>query len=872
MKWGFAAILVFVSFNIHSQIVIQGIVKDTENKGIPGINVSIREKGNPAISGFNVTDSKGKYRLEYKGEKDTLTVSTAGFNIQKQEKTVTRKNQTVDFVVSSEAITLKEVKITPPKIKQSGDTVSYSVIDFTDKNDRTIGDVLKKMPGIDVAENGQISYQDKPINKFYIEGIDLLQGRYGIATNNIEAKDVNKVEVLENHQPIKVLKDKKFSDQAAINLKLKDAAKGKIISNAMFGAGLPPVLLSGELTGMYFRKDWQNITTYKGNNTGDDVSRDLNVFYFDREEKINSDGLLSVQSPSPPSISQKRYLLNQVHNVTFNNSLKLNKDYDLNANIHYLNDRQSKSSISRTEYYLPGDSIARVQEILSSRLYMNHLDGEIKLEANTDKFYLKNYLKLNAGWDMEQGDALTANNINQHLDKPDCGISNSFEINKDFGKTMWQLSSFNGFSTTPHTLQVQPMIYGEMFGTDASSMRQKVDISRFKSSTRASFGINKTWWKQGYEVGFRADLQHLESELDVVSPVPDSMRNNLQWNKYVWYFSPNYTYDKGSWKINLFLPVNYTYLYINNLIMNGKENKQRIYFNPSLLALYTFSAYWNVTVVASFSNDMGGLRNGYTGYIMSSYRNLTRNEGSLLETQSANTSLWLNYRNPVKSLFGNVGINYFDNKYNLMNGYDLNGILQVQTSLAKPNHTRGVTTSGNISQAIDAITSTVKLGGAYSILSGSQLSQGEILNYSGTSWSLHPSINTRIRSWASFNYVFNFSEERNTVKTDNSILKPIRTVSQQAQLYFYPPVKGLVINFGYEYFHNSAIVSGSRTMSFGDIGCKYKHKEMEFQLSCNNLFNAKQYISASYSNINSYYSAYDLRRTEVLLQVRMKLK
>ncbi|GHT70339.1 hypothetical protein AGMMS50239_38580 [Bacteroidia bacterium] len=245
--------------------------------------------------------------------------------------------------------------------------------------------------------------------------------------------------------------------------------------------------------------------------------------------------------------------------------------------------------------------------------------------------------------------------------------------------------------------------------------------------------------------------------------------------------------------------------------------------------------------------------------------------GSLYETQSANTSLNLNYRNPIKSLFGNVGISYFNNKANLLYGYDLAGILQVQTSLAKPNHTHGISAYTNISRSIDAIASTVKLGGNYSLSSGSQLAQGEILKYNGKSYSLVPSINTKIRSWSSFNYSFAFSESRNTVKTENANFKPIRTISQQVQLNIFP-LKALTINLGYEYFYNNTIVSGSRTMSFGDIGCKYKYAGLEFQLSYSNIFNAKQYISASYSNLNSYYSAYDLRPAEVLLQVRMKLK
>ncbi|MDR1632266.1 MAG: carboxypeptidase-like regulatory domain-containing protein [Dysgonamonadaceae bacterium] len=878
MKYFFAAVFLFTSFLAHSQVVIQGLVKDAQtDKGLAGVNVSIREKGKPAILGFKLTDNNGRYRLEYRGDNDTLIVSVSGFNVRKQEKTVPSKSQTLDFLVSSEAITLKEVKITAPKIKQTGDTIAYSVVDFTDKNDRTIGDVLKKLPGVDVTESGQVLYQNKPINKFYIEGSDLLQGRYGIATNNIEAKEVSKIEVLENHQPIKVLKDKIFSENAAINLKLKETAKGKVISNAMLGAGLPPTLLSGELMGMYFNKNRQNITTYKGNNTGDDVSRDMNAFYSRDADRMSDEGMLSVQSPSSPSINRKRYLFNQVNNVTFNNLWKLNKDYQLNANIHYINDRLDKSSLARTEYYLPGDSVIQIREILSSRLYMNRLDGEVQLTANTDKFYLNNLLKLNAGWDRERGDAITADSIHQHLDKPNYAISNSFEIIKDRGKTLWNISSFNGFSVTPHTLTVQPVIYPELFGTDATGLKQKQDMNHFTSDTKAAFGINTGFWKQNYEIGFRADLQHLESELTTIaSSIPnrsfsDSLRNDLQWNKYRWYFRPSYTYMRGDWRINLGVPVSYTFLHINDRIMNGKENTQRIYVNPFIFIHYTFSAYWDAYVSANLSNGMGGLGNEYTGYIMRSYRNLVRNTGSLYETQSANTNLNLNYRNPIKSLFGNVGINYFNNKANLLYGYDLNGILQVQTSLAKPNNTQGITTYASVNQTIDAIASTVKLGGNYSVSSGSQLAQGEILKYSGKSYSLTPSLNTKIRSWSSFNYSFTFSESRNTVKTENANLKPIRTISQQLQFNIFP-VKRLIINLGYEYFYNNTIVSGSRVMSFGDIGCKYKYAGMEFQLTYSNIFNARQYISASYNNINSYYSAYDLRPAEVLLQVRMKLK
>ena len=78
------------------------------------------------------------------------------------------------------------------------------------------------MPGIDVEKSGEIKYNGRAINKFYVEGMDMLKGRYGLATNNIAAKDIATVQVLENHQPIKALKHLQISDDVAINLKLKE--------------------------------------------------------------------------------------------------------------------------------------------------------------------------------------------------------------------------------------------------------------------------------------------------------------------------------------------------------------------------------------------------------------------------------------------------------------------------------------------------------------------------------------------------------------------------------------------------------------------------------------------------------------------------
>jgi hypothetical protein len=102
------------------------------------------------------------------------------------------------------------------------------------------------MPGIEVLSDGKILYQGRPINKYYIEGLDLLEGKYNLANENLPHKEVTQVQILENHQPIKALDSLKFSDQAALNIKLKNAYT--FTGQARLGSGFRPLLWEANIT------------------------------------------------------------------------------------------------------------------------------------------------------------------------------------------------------------------------------------------------------------------------------------------------------------------------------------------------------------------------------------------------------------------------------------------------------------------------------------------------------------------------------------------------------------------------------------------------------------------------------------------------
>lgn len=195
-------ILLLLIINVpssYSQTVINGNVKNRQKHPVSNVTVTIQRMGESAISGFFTTDEAGRYQLTYNGTGDSLLVTVRGMMIEKKTRTIPNRSATIDFTIDEKLNRLKEVSVKANPVNRRRDTLSYVVGAFVGQSDRTIEDVLKKMPGIDVSSSGAISYNGKSISKFYIEDLDMLDGRYNLATRNIEAKDVASVQVYENH-------------------------------------------------------------------------------------------------------------------------------------------------------------------------------------------------------------------------------------------------------------------------------------------------------------------------------------------------------------------------------------------------------------------------------------------------------------------------------------------------------------------------------------------------------------------------------------------------------------------------------------------------------------------------------------------------
>lgn len=873
-------LFILCSTDSYAQVLIQGHIVNEKGENMSHIPLVLRQLPDSTIFAYAYSDDNGKYELTYNGTSEKLLISISGMDIAPQNKQIESISQTVNFKTTVRILKLKEVIVKSSKIWNVKDTINYLVSSFSDRGDVVIGDVLKKMPGIQVDENGQIRYQGKPINKFYIESMDMLQGRYGIATNNISAKDVSTVQILENHQPIKALEDVRISNDAAINLKLKDGAKGTLSIMAQLGIGVSPLLWENELTGMYFAKKKQNMTVYKSNNSGLDLSRELHS--FTSSNAFGDENILAVAMPSPPNIDQSRYLFNNSNAVTINNLIKPTENRELNFNLIYLNDHDNKESKAHTSYYLPNQNLLITDEEMTSSKNIDKLEIELRYNKNDTASYLNNYLNAEGMWENNLGRINSDQAITQRLRRPTFKINNLLHwIKKNNKEAGAEFVSNVGFKSTPQTLSISPGLYSEIFneGEDFSTLRQKAQIYNFYVNNRytllSPFMLGKVRVNPNMELNIesrqlKSDIYTLINNCNPILNPADSMRNNMDWFRYTTGlgFQLKY-YTIRNLKVEISFPVFYYGIHINNKVERNKDNIHRLSFQPTINLSYDLSNLINLTGNYNFYNQIGNLHSIYTGYILQNYRSLNHYDGNLSEAKGNRGNISLSYKDIMNMFFISGGITYNHIKMNMLYQQEFKGILSVTSSVKKFNSLQNIAISGRMSKGFDWKNVTTTLETSYNIYHSEQLRQSKLIDYRMDGLNIALSLAGKPISFMSISYKGIWS--RNTSKIDREKSTPaIKSFVNEASLNINLS-KDLSLNFGSEYYYNSASLT-DKCLFFGDLGATYNRESMDFRLMWNNIFDTNNYITAYYGDMNTYQNIYHIRPSNVMLKVRFKLK
>jgi hypothetical protein len=868
-----------LSFCYAQTTIITGTIKDTKGERVSHISVTLKQVSDSALLSYSYSGDAGNYKLSYSGEEKELLVVVSGLGIATQTKKIQNSSQTVDFVVKEAVFQLREVEIKPQKIYYNKDTLNYLVSEFMDGKDFVIGDVLKKMPGIEVSNSGKIKFQGRDIIKFYIENIDLLNGRYGIATQNISAKDVATVQVLENHQPIKALDSVRISDQAAINLKLKDSTKGTLSIMAQLGIGASPLLWNNALTGMYFAKGKQNITTYKTNNMGNDLTDELRSFTTSFD--LSPDKITNIQMPSPPDINRNRYLFNNSNAVTTNNLFTIGKNKELNLNIIYYNDYEKRESEANSSYFITGDSLLRIDEHIRSFTNTDQLETELRYNENSEDRYVNNLLNLEGSWENGKGDVLTESTIGQDLFRPSLKIQNALHYIKRSGSTGFEVNSQTGFISAPQRLTLRPGLYADLLnnGEDYPDLRQDARANTFVSNNGIVF-LSPLVLRNiivNPAAGFKVEMNELHSDLyprdsrgNPLDMALDGMRNNLTRNQYSSNISLHVNYQVGRFKLNVALPFNYRiYSLKNKMDTNNSENLSKFSFDPTLKIQYIPSQKVDINAYVSFFNRMNGIYELYSGYLLQTYRNLNRYDSRFADYRGSNYSLDIKYKDILKMLFVNANIAYNRAENSVTDIQTFEENLLLTSYVKQPNTTNTAIASGKINKGLDWMQFTSDFGLVYLTSTSQQIRQNQLVNSKIEQTGISCRLSAVPVSFIILSYAGAWQQSRSEIASQKSF-PVIHSLTNTFTLDF-TLFKKIRVGSQLEHYYNSA-VQGGEYMYFADLSLHYVWKQVNFELAYNNLFNTKYYTIAYYSDLNEYRYNYAIRPSCVLFKVKFKLK
>lgn len=359
----FFTFLVSASTFFAQEIKVSGVIKDSIGNPLEMANVIALDKATNKVASYSITNSKGEYRLFLESENTyQLKISFLGNKTINSTLKIANNDVIKNFTLFDDETLLNEVAITyemPIVIK--GDTISYSADAFSNGTERKLGDVLKKLPGVEINSDGLIEVEGNQVRKVMVEGKDFFDGDSKLAVENIPSDAIDKIEVIKNFTEVEQLRSVTNNmDNYAINIKLKEGKKKFWFGDITAGIGFDERYLTNPKLFYYSPKKSVNIIT-NVNNIGELPFTRRDFFRF-------TGGFKNLTSGSGTSLNLT------TGNLGFS-ILKDDKAQEINTSFGAANFSYSPTkNWDLSGFFIFSDTKTAMSEITS----FNYLDGSIE--------------------------------------------------------------------------------------------------------------------------------------------------------------------------------------------------------------------------------------------------------------------------------------------------------------------------------------------------------------------------------------------------------------------------------------------------------------------------------------------------------------
>lgn len=850
-----SVVVLFVSCLSYAQelLYVTGRVCDASGNPLPSVIVRRMAAPQFRMSGFTRTDTNGDFEIRAAAG-DSLVFSMLGFG--QQRVMVGSANSRLKVVMEDKSIALKEVAVKADRVRMHGDTISYTLGSYAKKGDSSLGDVLKRIPGFDVnSSTGQISYEGRPISNFYIEGMDMLGGKYGVATNSLPQKDIASVDVMKHHHAIRVLDSFTFSDDNAVNIRMKESARQHWLSTWQEEAGAESgegLLWKTDNMAMRVKSDWQTMITLKANNTGDDVKRESDLLQELTESSVPLSQYIQIEKPSLPNLPTNRTLFNRsvAANVSF---LKpLTESSQLTLQVYYNHDRIESEGDTRQIFY-DTDSVTR--EVKNSRLFhetTDHLYAMAKYEKNSENCYLKNELTGDFTWDRQQMTEEGTDPHSQQARLPVTVVKDNVYVIRRYGNRLISFRSNNKLETAPQRLQADDVL------------SQRVSQSSLSTDTYASGAFKLGGFTLSAKAGATAATRKLQSSAAPVAGTEDiSFANDTRFSFVRLYADPSLEFRNTEVSIQLGAPVSLQ----TSLYAHAGSNTQ-VYVSPSLQLRWFVTTRYETSLRAEIKKEDMDYNHFFSGAIWQDYRYITLGyEGYRLA--GVRTVAWGNrYNDALHSihLFATLGYSHSTHPYTSAYQYVGDFILRSFSS----HETEADSWTGNVLLQKGLPIADMKLTLQTNYVWNKYQIVHDAMTMPATSrqWTTNASVS--MSPWKDATVRYTLMHRLNGIEVRQ--LSNKSTVSNWANILNLtaPITDRWQLLASCEYDDNRLSSNYHKDSFFTDIKVRYISKHLELSLSANNVFNSRTYTANVSNDLYLLTTENRIRGRAILLGVVIK--
>jgi hypothetical protein len=848
-----------LAVSASAQVKVTGRVIDLQNKPVSDVIVKL-VSGSKTLA-FTSSNVQGVYNLEVKNAPSgevTLQFNHISYEKESSPLPASPSRGGVikkDMVLTPKAISLKEVTVKPDQLRQKGDTLSHNLASFLGKGDVTLEDGLKRLPGVDVAQNGAISYMGKPISQFNIEGLDMLGGKYNLATRNIPADYVTNVEIVRNHHSRRVEKDVP-SNEVSMNIKLSNKAKFKPFGQEEAGAGymedgndMLQALLG--VTGMMFTDKFQTVCSLKGGNYKS----------FARADMIDHFGGSDVTTPAtslfggfdggvPP---QGEYLyqrngmatLNGIHKLDSATTVKANADYSYHRATHDIS--QSSTYLADTGNYVTvSEQTSPLTKVHLPKLTMNYL-------KNADRVYLSETFVLKGKFEQNEGDVLANGSlVEQRRKTSSFGVGNDlFWMGRTEKGTRRHVNASVSFKRTP-TLRLSFVNDGQGYGQTAQSSTLSMNVG-------SSFNI---------PIGkvFRLSLPVR------VSAIYDDVETNRVTTGEVndirgWSFTPsvNPGFEIHSRNRRFYMSAGLGAA-LKGLYYN-KLNYTKPVLNPSMGINFTFSANSKLQFSTSYTTQIGDMMTLLTEPMQVDYRTVRISSGIIGESNTLHTSGEWKWQLPMQYFTLSLAASHSEGKRNTLYSQSVSGIDVSSSALLRDTRSRSSNFSVSTTKNFPSLFAKLGADASYGFGNSEQAVNSDIIKVRSNNYNLHGNASVTPIQWLELRYDIRYAWSRSRYSEESNT---VTSLTHSGVIHIFP-IATLDLSLDYDHVRRQITTDTYKRMSLLNASAQYKWKQCILRLELTNLLNQRSYSYTVFDGINTYTYDYGLCGRTAMMRATFKI-